>query len=682
MTNSQLEAPKYRPDIDGLRAISILSVVLFHAFPNWIGGGFVGVDVFFVISGYLISFVIIENLKKNTFSFLEFYCRRIKRIFPALIIVLLFCYIFGWRVLFLDEYCQLAKHIMSSAGFIQNIILWKEASYFDNAAELKPLLHIWSLGIEEQFYLFWPLVLFISMKRKLNLFLVIFIILLFSLLCNLILVNSNSVLTFYSPLTRFWELLSGNFIAWFDIYKRKSFFAVLIKLDELVKRFFYNFEVTLIRGLFLNVISIFGLLLLLSAFYFIDKTKSFPGFWALLPVLGAVLLIFAGPAAIINNKILSNKIAVWFGLISFPLYLWHWTFLSFALILHGGNPLSLKARVIIVIFSTLFAWITYKFLEIPIRKHAYEKTKVLVLFTSMSLIALLAYNVFHEGGLSNRHSVKSYQTQASELEWVGNSNYECREIFSNEPQFCLQYGPKDNIKVAIIGDSTANSLAPGLGTKLAAMGIGVINLGDVGSPPVRGLVRDKASKWGTEYSVENTRHIYDYIFRSKSIDTVVLAMFISNINLWGIPNLPLDATIEQRFNIFKVMLDNDIQALVKAGKKVILTYDTPLLPVDARACIKHPISFGNSQVCEIRAGQFIDREPNLDLFDHYYKNRKDVCIVDQSKVLIRGNRLHFLDDSGHFLLRDHHHLSVNGSNQVAEEFVKSGCLGPVFVKKL
>ena len=164
-----LSHQKYRPDIDGLRAVAVLAVVAFHSFPSWVRGGFIGVDIFFVISGYLISTIIFENLDKGTFSFTEFYARRIKRIFPALLLVLIACFAFGWFALLADEYKQLGKHIAAGAGFISNFTLWNEAGYFDNSAETKPLLHLWSLGIEEQFYIVWPLLLWFAWKRKFNL---------------------------------------------------------------------------------------------------------------------------------------------------------------------------------------------------------------------------------------------------------------------------------------------------------------------------------------------------------------------------------------------------------------------------------------------------------------------------------------------------------------------------------
>jgi peptidoglycan/LPS O-acetylase OafA/YrhL len=159
----------YRPDIDGLRAVAVLAVVMFHAFPSLLPGGFVGVDIFFVISGYLITNILLSELEVGRFSLASFYARRIRRIFPALLLVLIFCYAIGWFSLFKDEYKQLGKHIVAGAGFVANLTFWNEAGYFDSAADTKPLLHLWSLGVEEQFYIIWPLILGFAFRRRKNL---------------------------------------------------------------------------------------------------------------------------------------------------------------------------------------------------------------------------------------------------------------------------------------------------------------------------------------------------------------------------------------------------------------------------------------------------------------------------------------------------------------------------------
>ena len=193
----------HRPDIDGLRAIAVLSVIAFHATKK-ISGGFVGVDVFFVISGYLISTIIFTSLQSDTFSFANFYVRRVRRIFPALILVLLTSWVLGWFLLEPTSYVSLGKHMVASAAFASNILLWNESGYFDAAGSLKPLLHLWSLGIEEQFYLVWPAVLFLLWKSHKNLGFWTAILLSLSFAISVLSIKNSPVASFYLPFGRFW----------------------------------------------------------------------------------------------------------------------------------------------------------------------------------------------------------------------------------------------------------------------------------------------------------------------------------------------------------------------------------------------------------------------------------------------------------------------------------------------
>ena len=207
---------KYRPDIDGLRAIAVISVVLFHAFPDSIfKSGFVGVDVFFVISGFLISTIIFRGMNERMagtglakpFSFIDFYSRRVRRIFPSLIFCLLTFLVLGWFVLIPDEYSLFGKHTAGASAYVSNLLLWSEAGdYFQTASQTKPLLHLWSLGIEEQFYLIWPLVLFITYKLNFNIFTLALVGALVSFGFELRSVHDNPTAAFYSPFLRFWEL--------------------------------------------------------------------------------------------------------------------------------------------------------------------------------------------------------------------------------------------------------------------------------------------------------------------------------------------------------------------------------------------------------------------------------------------------------------------------------------------
>lgn len=199
----------YRPDIDGLRALAVLFVLLFHAFPSLLPGGFVGVDVFFVISGYLITGLILRDLESGQFSLRHFYARRVRRIFPALCLVMAVSLGYGWLVLTAGEYQQLGRHVASGAAFLANFMFWREAGYFDNAADTKPMLHLWSLGIEEQFYMVWPPLLWLWWRRWRALSWLVIPLAGLSLGYSLQLAGRDLVADFYSPLTRFWELLLG-----------------------------------------------------------------------------------------------------------------------------------------------------------------------------------------------------------------------------------------------------------------------------------------------------------------------------------------------------------------------------------------------------------------------------------------------------------------------------------------
>ncbi|WP_082159044.1 acyltransferase family protein [Chromobacterium sp. LK11] len=447
---AHLSHPKYRPDIDGLRAVAVLAVVAFHAFPGWVRGGFIGVDVFFVISGYLISTIIFDNLEKGTFSFSDFYSRRIRRIFPALLLVLIACFAFGWFALLADEYKQLGKHIAGGAGFVSNFVLWNEAGYFDNSAETKPLLHLWSLGIEEQFYIAWPFLLWFAWKRNFNLLTITIIVSVITFSLNIKGVKQDMVAAFYSPKTRFWELLSGSLLAWVALYKKNAFANVKSKIDVWLSRIVYSGKSENSGKTLSDVCSFLGLFLLLYGFWRINKELIFPGTWALVPVLGAVLIITAGSKAWVNRIVLSNKIAVWFGLISFPLYLWHWPLLSFARIVEGEAP-SRDIRIAAIVLSVVLAWLTCKLIERPLRFGNHSKIKVTVLVTLMTIVGYVGYNIHKRNGLEFRVSrFAKISKAAGEWQYPGKLT-----PFNFEGRTFLRQNSKKMEVTLFIGDSNS-----------------------------------------------------------------------------------------------------------------------------------------------------------------------------------------------------------------------------------
>ena len=451
--------PVYRPDIDGLRALAILSVVIFHAFPFSLPGGFVGVDVFFVISGFLISTIIFRSLQRGDFSFAEFYAHRIKRIFPALIIVLMGCYAFGWFALLPDEFKQLGKHMAAGAGFVSNYILWKEAGYFDTTAELKPLLHLWSLAIEEQFYLIYPVLIFIAWRIGLNVLTVILSLGLVSFGLNISWVAINPAQTFFMPQTRFWELLAGSVLAYLQFFKqaklaawmrRWMFHPVLFRQPPAVMK----------RDVILNdLISVVGLGLIIIALFFVTKSKSFPGWWATLPVTGAFLLILAGGAALVNHFVLANRLMVFVGMISYPLYLWHWPLLSFARIVESGIP-SREIRVGAVILSFMLASLTYFLVEKPIRFGRRTWVKTAILMVLLTIVGSVGYNAFRRNGLAFR--VKEFQRVSEQiLKAAGEWDYPGKLLTKNLDGIQYFYRPSERQAVTLfVGDSNIEQYWP------------------------------------------------------------------------------------------------------------------------------------------------------------------------------------------------------------------------------
>lgn len=373
----------YRPDIDGLRAVAVGVVVAYHAFPLALPGGFVGVDVFFVISGYLISGIILNGIGAGGFSFTHFYARRIRRIFPALVSVLASVMAAGWFLLYADDYQRLGRHVAAGAAFSSNFVLWQESSYFDTAADLKPLLHLWSLGIEEQFYLVWPLLLVMASRTRRGPLLLTLALGALSFLVAIYTVRIDRTPAFFAPWTRFWELLAGAVLACVE-FEGAS-------LDR-VKR--------LLSSQANNRLAIIGATMIAAGVVLIDATRVFPGLWVLLPVGGTFLLLLT-ERAWINRVVLSQPVMVGVGLISYPLYLWHWPLLSFARITGGEEP-SAALRWLLVAVSVLLAWLTYLAIERPIRFGPRTRRMVPALSAAMVLLCAAGIATHAAGGVIDR----------------------------------------------------------------------------------------------------------------------------------------------------------------------------------------------------------------------------------------------------------------------------------------
>lgn len=687
-----LSHPKYRPDIDGLRAIAVLSVVAFHAFPNWMRGGFIGVDIFFVISGFLISTIIFENLDRGTFSFFEFYARRIKRIFPALFLVLIACYVFGWFALLADEYKQLGKHIAAGAGFVSNFILWGEAGYFDNTAETKPLLHLWSLGIEEQFYIVWPLLLWFAWKQKFNLLTLTITVALVSFILNMKGVKHDLIATFYSPHTRFWELLCGSILAWFVLYKQNAFLNLRLYIDGWLAKIIYRDKTENDGSTLSNILSFIGLALLAYGFWKIDKNFSFPGKWALLPVLGSVLIILAGTKAWINRNILSNKIAVWFGLISFPLYLWHWPLLSFARIIESEMP-NRTIRILVVLTSMMLAWITYRLVERPIRLGKYSNLKVFILVIFMVVVGLIGYKTYDSDGFKFRSAVKKTEANASMFTKpeLKESRENCQKLINHDDNGHCLVSPNSSIisdlDLVFLGDSHSEALA--IGYSDLNMQQKFIAKGKGGCLPFAGTMTFSQNEPRTFENYYSP--VFDLItnnFESNSI-VLITARYAFYLESSGFgaseKHFPTDYVHIQKSgvklersptlyrNTFSDGLLETLNLITNKVKNIVIVLQVPELGFDPRACIERPFSNSKSN-CYVLKKDVLNRQNNYRfIINEIAKNFKNVKVYDPLDVFCDQEKCYAVRN-GEMLYRDDDHISVLGAKAVLRDMYSKGYL--------
>lgn len=668
--------PTYRPDIDGLRAVAVLSVVAFHAFPAWMKGGFIGVDVFFVISGFLISTIIFENLDRGTFSFTDFYARRIKRIFPALLFVLIASFSFGWFSLLADENKQLGKHIASGAGFISNFILWSEAGYFDNSAETKPLLHLWSLGIEEQFYIVWPFVLWLAWKINLNLLKLTFLMAGISFYLNSKGVNEDAVATFYSPQTRFWELLAGSALAWFALYKKDAIANYNLKIKSFSVKLIYRGPLEADGRMLPNAISFAGCSLLAYGFWQISKDVGFPGKWALIPVTGAVLIIMAGPKAWINRKFLSNKIAVWFGLISFPLYLWHWPILSFARIVDGEVP-SRNIRIAAVFISIVLAWLTYIFVERPLRFSGKDKFKVMGLAILMLFVGIVGYGTYVRDGLKFRKVNRQVSEIIGLTEDDPKAHKECLKFYSLDKEnirYCRLSGSA-RPRIAIIGDSHGAALFTGLLSQLKkSSSQGLLMIGgrlfvDVAAYPEGNQFEMDVYKGG----IKATR----FVAEEGSIDIVVMVSrgpryisperYISGkYNFYLLDN----PSVQSKSKVFEIGLRRTLDLLLSKNKKIIFVLENPTLDFDPSSCrLNRPFSLSDRSACLISFENFMEEHRVYrDLSFSVLRDYPTVTVFDSAKYLCDGSKC-FGKINNRVLYGDRNHLSDDGAKYLSQFLV-------------
>lgn len=555
----------YRQDIDGLRGIAILAVVGFHAYPQLIPGGFVGVDVFFVISGYLITGIILDALQQQSFSFVDFYVRRIRRIFPALLVVLLSCILVGWFLLLTGDYRYLGKHTALGALFLSNFALWREAGYFDAAAELKPLLHLWSLSIEEQFYFAWPLSLFLFAKLRRGLPILLGSVFMVSLALNLGLTAKYPTSSFFLPHTRLWELLLGGLLA---MIARVPAGVPPGSFSERLISWFMQHPGQ--AGIYRNLAAGLGLSMIVASAVLYTRDALYPGWRAIIPTVGTFLVISAGASSWTNRNFLAGRMLVFIGLISYPLYLWHWPLLAFAGIIGEKRPTVTFA---LVALAFILAWLTYRFIEKPIRfprprTHGLRVPIILVL--AMLGVGLLAAAVFSLGGVPGRFP-KAAQHLADykydfEAAYRGNicfiGKIEQIDRALNFSPLCVDK-PSDKSSsaplIVLWGDSTAAHLYPGLSARKNDYRFRIAQFNVAACPPILGYLGNSLCAKINESSAARIKLI--------APDTVILAAYA-----WSPDDMPqLQVTVDflRASGVKKIIIAGPVPRWVDALPKLL-----------------------------------------------------------------------------------------------------------------
>ena len=622
----------YRPEIDGLRGLAILLVVCYHAFPDLMPGGFIGVDVFFVISGFLITSLLQQGLIEGHFSFLNFFYGRVRRLFPALIIVLTFSLGIGWFVLLPDELEQLGKHAMGGAGFVANIVLWQEFGYFDNAAVTKPLLHLWSLGVEEQFYLTFPFLLWFVWKFRLNLLAILLILGIGSFLVNINLSDDYSKTAFYSPLSRFWEILLGGIVA-------------CLPAQELRVGWHKKLAVGL------GWVSLLGLI---AASLFVTADSRFPGYIALLPTLATAFIIFFSTPAL--NYIFSCRPIVWIGLISYPLYLWHWPLISYLNIAEFQQP-STAQLLMTLAAACLLATLTYKFVETPIRKISASWTRLTVGLIAMLCVGFLGFTAHSNEGFKwrttehqNAKDVRSWCLKCSER--VEYCSSEFKQFYTNA--FC---GSTNNPEVVIFGDSHAGALYSGF---IQSQNKTMRNAMVLGAGACHPILEDEFQGYCAEFVKEAIRKIGEM----DSVQKVFLTGDFSFTN---------NGTVDQ-VSAYLQGYAQSIRAIQSSGKEVVFIKDVPLLPFDPQACVSdRPIhALYDYQKPNTCYGIDPDTMSSREAYDEFVENLSSMVeaveVYDPYNLICDTKCGVFKD--GKLLYGDNNHLSIHGAKLVMDNYAE------------
>lgn len=492
----------YRPDIDGLRAIAVMAVVIHHLSAPLLPGGYVGVDVFFVISGYLITRIISREMEQGNFTFARFYERRARRIFPALFAVLAVTLVAGYFLLLPSDYVGTLRGALGTLLFASNIVFWREMmeGYFAATdAGLNPLLHTWSLAVEEQFYVFFPVLLLLCYRYRYfrrHIVLILVVCALVSLAGAALLVQNKSVAVFFLSPFRSWELLAGSLLA---------LNAVPATRSRAVREFTAGA----------------GLLIILVACFVYDEKTTFPGLTALAPVLGAAAILHAGASGTSwTGRFLQWRPVLYIGLISYSLYLWHWPLIVLVRYAMGMAPITPYITVLLMA-SLVLASLSYHFIEQPFRRGPVVSRRVIVTSSALcaSVLALVSGMGLVRGGFVERFSPEVVRLDAARTPEIPYKNCNARAAGT----WCTLGNVNGSPSIFLWGDSHMLSWAPALNESLNSQGSRAIFVTSSACPPLLGV----SSSTRLTCAAQNLG-VKNYLAANPDIHTVVLAAFWSH----------------------------------------------------------------------------------------------------------------------------------------------------------
>ncbi|MGD0300866.1 MAG: acyltransferase family protein [Bryobacteraceae bacterium] len=671
----------YRRDIDGLRALAVLPVILFHSnflFP----GGFIGVDVFFVISGYLITQIIERELKVHRFSVLVFYQRRIRRIFPALFVMFAVSTLIAYIVLLPSELKDFGKSLVASSAFSSNILFYQWSGYFAPNSESVPLLHTWTLSVEEQFYLCWPLLLGVfsiraAVKWKVPASLAV---LLATLMLSAHWVNTKPNAAFYLLPSRAWELALGALLCFQPVS------GALARLPRTVA----------------SIASLAGICLLGTTVIAYDKLTPFPGFAALLPCMGAALIIAAGEGGpSIGGKILSLRPLVWIGLISYSLYLWHWPILVFGPLI-ANHKLDAVERGSLVVLTFIVAWLSWRFVESPFRKaHVVRsRSRVWVIGGLLTSVVFVAVGfIFMRDGLPARGlDVGSFVKEvATDEKLFQESPCLARGASLPATEGCLLGAPSpaSRYEVVLWGDSHATHLAPALNEIGQRLGVTSREITKAGCSPIPGVRILPVNGMTVGCQAFNDAALRA-VLAEKHVRVVVLAArwdAFADGTLLLTPDGARPKFRDSR-QLFISSLRKLLTTLVDSGRQVIIVGQVPLPPSDLIGCITRARFRGvDGNGCAKNQSRSSEQTayPNRPVADtEYLVNQTLLEAVShlESRVQIVHpyeylcpNQECIVEVKGRLLYMDETHLSYNGVRLLEPSLEKSITSALIATKK-